>query len=113
MMVKFAQRKYALLGMVLLAWLGTSFSQQKPAAIVIINAQIADGTGKPLRKGNVRISGDRITKIGDFQGAKDEQVVDAKGLVLAPGFIDIHNHSTEGLDSDPLRSKSTRLNSSH
>ena len=101
-MGKFAKCKYALVGMILFAWPGTSFSQQKPAATVIINAQIADGTGRPLRKGNVRISGDRITKMGDFQPAKDEQVIDAKGLVLAPGFIDIHNHSTEGLDSDPL-----------
>ena len=83
-------------------WLTLSYSQQKPNATVIINAQIADGTGKPLRQASIRISGDRITKVGNFQPAKDEQVIDAKGLVLAPGFIDIHNHSTEGIDSDPL-----------
>jgi N-acyl-D-amino-acid deacylase len=101
-MEKFGGARYALLSMILLAWLGTSSPRQEPAATVIINAQIADGTGKPLRKGSVRISGDRITKTGDFQPAKDEQVIDAKGLVLSPGFIDIHNHSTEGLESDPL-----------
>ena len=60
----FVKRKYALLAIVLFAWLGTSSSQQKPGAVVIINAQIADGTGKPLRKGSVRISGDRITQVG-------------------------------------------------
>jgi N-acyl-D-amino-acid deacylase len=49
---------------------------------------VADGTGKPLRKANVRIIGDLL--------------VEAKGLVLAPGFIDIHNHSTEGLQNRPL-----------
>jgi N-acyl-D-amino-acid deacylase len=101
-MRKFVRGKYALLAIVLFAWLGTSSSQQKPGAVVIINAQIADGTGKPLRKGSVRISGDRITQVGDFRPAKDEEVIDAKGLVLAPGFIDIHNHSTKGLESDPL-----------
>lgn len=69
---------------------------------VIMNAQIADGTGKPLRKANVRIASDRILRIGDFKPEKNEGVIDAKGLVLAPGFIDIHNHSTEGLQSDPL-----------
>jgi N-acyl-D-amino-acid deacylase len=96
------RHKCAVLSIILLAWLGTSSSQQKPAATVIINARIADGTGTPLRKGSVRISGDRITQVGDFRPAKDEQVIDAKGLVLAPGFIDIHNHSTAGLESDPL-----------
>ncbi len=55
-----------------------------------------------LRKVNVRISGDRIVNVGDFKPKKDEPVIDAKGLVLAPGFIDIHNHSTQGLDKDPL-----------
>ena len=102
MMGKFGTWKYVLLAMYFLAWLGTSFSQEKPAATVIVDAQIADGSGKPLRKANVRISGDRITKVGNFQPAKDEQVVEGKGLVLAPGFIDIHNHSTEGLNGDPL-----------
>src|SRR5215467_8031944 len=76
---------------------------QEPSSILIINAQIADGTGKPLRKANVRIKGDRIAEIGaNLKSTAGEQVIDAKGLVLSPGFIDIHNHSTEGLDSDPL-----------
>jgi N-acyl-D-amino-acid deacylase len=87
---------------ILLACLGTSFAQQKPGSTVIINAQVADGTGKPLRHASVRIAGDHIVKVGNFQAAKDEEIVDAKGLVLAPGFIDIHNHSTEGIESDPL-----------
>ena len=77
-------------------------SQEKSVSTVIINGQVADGTGAPLRKVSVRISGDRIVNVGDFRPKKDELVVDAKGLVLAPGFIDIHNHSTEGLDKDPL-----------
>jgi N-acyl-D-amino-acid deacylase len=76
------------------------FSQQ--SSLVIINAQIADGTGAPLRKANLRITGSHITKIGNFKPSKSDQVLNAKGLVLAPGFIDIHNHSTEGLETDPL-----------
>jgi N-acyl-D-amino-acid deacylase len=72
------------------------------ASTVIINAQVADGTGAPLRKANVRITDDRIAAIGDFKPAAADRVLDAKGLVLAPGFIDIHNHSTEGLEQDPL-----------
>jgi N-acyl-D-amino-acid deacylase len=97
-LVKF---KCAAIAVILFACVSTS-SEQKPGATVIINAQIADGTGKPLRKGSVRISGDRIAQVGNFQPAKEEQVIDAKGLLLAPGFIDIHNHSTQGIESDPL-----------
>jgi N-acyl-D-amino-acid deacylase len=55
-----------------------------------------------LRKTNVRIAGDRIVKIGSFKPKAGERIIDATGLVLAPGFIDIHNHSTEGLENDPL-----------
>ncbi len=77
-------------------------AQEKSPTTVIINAQIADGTGAPLRKASVRISGDRILNIGNFNPRKDEKTLDAKGLVLSPGFIDIHNHSTEGLEKDPL-----------
>ena len=67
-----------------------------------MNAQVADGFGKPLRKANVRIAGDRIVAIGNVQPKRGEHTIDAAGLVLAPGFIDIHNHSTEGLENDPL-----------
>jgi N-acyl-D-amino-acid deacylase len=72
------------------------------ASTVIINAQVADGTGAPLRTANVRITDDRIAAIGDFKPAATDRVIDAKGLVLAPGFIDVHNHSEPGLDTDPL-----------
>jgi N-acyl-D-amino-acid deacylase len=72
------------------------------ASTVIVNAQIADGTGAPLRKANVRITDERIAAIGDFKPAPADRVLDAKGLVLAPGFIDVHNHSTQGLERDPL-----------
>jgi N-acyl-D-amino-acid deacylase len=78
------------------------FPQTAPASILIINARVADGTGAPLRGASVRISGDRIAAIGNLKPRKNETVLDAHNLVLAPGFIDIHNHSVEGLDSDPL-----------
>jgi N-acyl-D-amino-acid deacylase len=75
---------------------------QATKSIVFINVQLADGTGAPLRSSSVRITGDRIAKMGAFSPEKSDEVLDAKGLVLAPGFIDIHNHSTERLESDPL-----------
>jgi N-acyl-D-aspartate/D-glutamate deacylase len=67
----------------------------------ITGAQIADGTGSPLRRADVRIVGDTITEVGAVSPRPEDRVVDATGLVLAPGVIDAHNHSTEGLESEP------------
>ena len=69
---------------------------------LILNAQLADGAGTPLREAALRIRGNRIAAIGKLSPALGERVIDAHGLVLAPGFIDIHNHSIDDLDSDPL-----------
>ena len=77
-------------------------SQRKQPSLLIMNARIADGTGSPLRKGNVRVALNHIVGVGDLQPEKDEPILDAHGLVLAPGFIDIHNHSTDELQKDPL-----------
>jgi N-acyl-D-amino-acid deacylase len=74
----------------------------RSASIVIVGAEVADGTGKPLREASVRIRGDRIVKIGKFKPSAGEQVIQAAGLVLAPGFIDMHNHSDRGLETQPL-----------
>ena len=74
------------------------------ASILISGAQVADGTGKPLEKADVRIQGDTIAaveKAGSLTAKQGERVIDGKGLVLAPGFIDPHNHSTRGLEKDP------------
>lgn len=81
-----------------------AFHAHPPAdqSLLIINAQLTDGTGTPLREGALRIRGNRIAGIGKLSPAPGERILDAHGLVLAPGFIDIHNHSIEGLDSDPL-----------
>jgi N-acyl-D-amino-acid deacylase len=67
----------------------------------IRGAQIADGTGAPLRRADLRLLGDTITEIGTINPPATDRVIDGTGLVLAPGAIDTHNHSTEGLDSDP------------
>lgn len=68
---------------------------------VIQGAQLADGTGAPLRPADLRIVGDAIAEVGQITPQSDDRVVDATGLVLAPGFIDVHNHSTDGLEGDP------------
>ena len=91
-------RALALVAFVLMAI--TSSRGQSPASL-ITGGQVADGTGAPLRRADVRIVGDTIAEVGMFTARAEEQVIDATGLVVAPGIIDAHNHSTEGLDADP------------
>lgn len=83
---------------------GCSKPKEPPStrSIVIVNAQIADGTGAALRAANVRIVGDRIQNIGAFEPQSNDTVIDASGLVLAPGFIDVHNHSDDEIGKQPL-----------
>jgi N-acyl-D-amino-acid deacylase len=64
-----------------------------PPVTVIVNATVLDGTGGPPRKAAVRIEGDKITAVGEIETSPDDLVMDASGLVLAPGFIDTHSHA--------------------
>jgi N-acyl-D-amino-acid deacylase len=74
---------------------------QPAPAIVITGARVVDGTGASPRTANVRIEADRIVDVGKVMPRDGDIVVAAKGLVLAPGFIDIHNHSTGALQREP------------
>ena len=69
---------------------GGLFAQQ---STLIRGALVIDGTGAAGRKVSVRILGDRIQSVGKLQHRAAETVIDGTGLVLAPGFIDMHNHS--------------------
>lgn len=61
--------------------------------LVIHGAAVIDGTGQPRRKLDVGVRGDRIARIGQIDPAESHRAIDATGLILAPGFIDVHNHS--------------------
>jgi len=66
---------------------------QNQADLIICNGKIVDGTGNPWFYGDLAISGDRISAIGNLQNITAKREIDATGLVVAPGFIDIHSHS--------------------
>src|SRR4051812_22172504 len=76
-------------------------AQAAAQTILIEGASVLDGLGSAARNVSVRVSGDKIIEVGDLKANAGERVVAARGLVLAPGFIDVHNHSDRGLTGDP------------
>src|SRR4051812_48683414 len=86
--------------LVLLAALLTEFAGAQTFDILIRNGRIADGTGNPAFTGDVAIRDGKIAALGHFADAQAKRVIDASGLVVAPGFIDIHNHSDYTLVAD-------------
>ena len=69
--------------------------------IVIRNGQVADGTGKKLFAADVALKGDRIAAVEAPGTLKGDNEIDAKGKVVAPGFIDVHTHDDTALIDNP------------
>ena len=57
--------------------------------VLIVHGRIVDGTGSPWYSGDVGIRGGKIAAIGNLVGSKAKQTIDARGQVVAPGFIDM------------------------
>jgi N-acyl-D-amino-acid deacylase len=72
--------------------------------VLITNGTVVDGTGAAPVEADVGINGDRIAAVGDLAKARAATVIDATGLVVAPGFFDIHSHADRGLVYDEHRS---------
>ena len=66
---------------------------EAPYDVLIRNGHILDGTGNPWYSGDVAIRDDRIAAIGSLENAKAKRVIDASGLVVSPGFIDMLGQS--------------------
>jgi N-acyl-D-amino-acid deacylase len=62
--------------------------------VIIRNGTVLDGSGAPRYRGDVAIAGGSIARVGDLAGARAEVDIDAAGLFVAPGFINIHSHAT-------------------
>ena len=75
--------------------------------LVITNARIADGTGAALKKGSVAVKDERIVAVGEVKGSATVEL-DAKGKVIAPGFIDVHTHS-EKITENPIAENFLRM----
>jgi dihydroorotase/N-acyl-D-amino-acid deacylase len=69
--------------------------------ILITGAKIVDGSGAPWFYGDVGIRGDSIAAVGHIVNADAAVKIDARGMMVAPGFIDIHSHGRRGIESVP------------
>ncbi len=69
--------------------------------ILFCNALLLDGTGGPPMTADLAVSGGRIAAVGDLSAAQAEEKVDASGLALAPGFIDVHTHDDRAVLAGP------------
>jgi N-acyl-D-amino-acid deacylase len=68
--------------------------------VLVTGARLLDGTGAPARAGDLLLEDDRIAEVGDTT-LKPDEVLDATGFVVAPGFIDVHSHADFSLPVDP------------
>ena len=69
--------------------------------LIIRNGTLFDGTGADGRELDLAISGGRIAEIGPRLAARGREEIDARGMAVAPGFIDIHSHGDGSLSQDP------------
>ncbi|MBX3111631.1 MAG: D-aminoacylase [Fimbriimonadaceae bacterium] len=70
-------------------------------AIVVQGGVVYDGTGAPGRVADVRVEGGRVRAVGTDLARPGDEVIDARGMAVAPGFIDSHSHADEGVFEDP------------
>ena len=85
------------------AFLAPPAAAQKPRGfdLVIRNGTVYDGTGRPGRRADVGIRGDRVAAVGNLARERAGVEVDARGMAVAPGFINMLSWSTESLLVDP------------
>lgn len=71
--------------------------------ILIRNGRVYDGAGNPWILADIGITGDRIQALGRLPDATAAKIIDASGLAVTPGFIDVHSHAGPGLATEALK----------
>jgi N-acyl-D-amino-acid deacylase len=82
------------------AAVAAAMQSQESFDVIIRGGSVYDGTGSAPRRADVGLRGDQISAVGDLSGAKAGTIVDATGLAVVPGFINMLSWSTESLLAD-------------
>lgn len=82
---------------VMLLWAAGLWGQTAPYDVIVAGARVVDGSGSPWFLADIGIRGDSIAAIGALGSATAGVRIDARGMAVAPGFIDIHSHGRRGL----------------
>ncbi len=83
---------------------GLQIANAQTADCIIRNGKLIDGTGNQWQYKDVAIQGNKIVAVGNLKDWKSAKEIDAKGLIVAPGFIDVHGHLEGGETRNPLAS---------
>jgi len=83
-------------------WSTTTRTQTPAFDLVIRNGRVVDGAGNPWFVADVGVKGDTITALAPGLDAAGARVIDATGLIVSPGFIDVHSHSEEGREGQDM-----------
>ncbi|HTE16403.1 MAG TPA: hypothetical protein VK642_15125, partial [Burkholderiales bacterium] len=105
------KNKYLRLYVLAPALLGAALynsAQAQTYDLILRNARIVDGTGSPWFRGDIAISGDTIARIAPTIVGDSRRVIDVRGQVVAPGFVDIHTHAIRGIFQVPTADNYTR-----
>src|SRR5258708_2573880 len=93
----------AALGILVLIQSGARAQVPVEADIVLLGGTVVDGTGAPARVADLAIKARRIVAVGNFAIDPKARRIDATGLVVAPGFIDLHTHSDSSILPEATR----------
>jgi N-acyl-D-amino-acid deacylase len=94
-MVNQNMRRSFVLAAITAAFVQTASTAQQSFDVLIRGGAVVDGTGTAARQVDVGITVGRIAALGSLGGATAPTVIDARGLIVAPGFIDVHTHADE------------------
>lgn len=98
---QFTRRDFIKTSTIIAAGLSMGFRITNKFDTIIKNGNIIDGSGKAIFKGDIGIIGNKISAIGDLSSSSADFICDAKGLMVSPGFIDIHTHTDIELLANP------------